>query len=189
MLQIWNHYGKRGVAVEQKLILDEKAMERAIARISYEIIERNKGAENLCVIGILSRGAELGRRIAGRIEQVEGRPVPFGTLDITPFRDDKRPDGTHADQTDIPFEVEGKEVVLVDDVMYTGRSARSAMDAVIQRGRPKTVRLAVLVDRGHRELPIRADFVGKNLPTSRQETVRVLVKERDGVNSVILLSE
>lgn len=175
--------------MEHKLILDEKAMERAIARISFEIIERNKGADNLCIIGILSRGAELGKRIAEKIGQVEGKAVPYGTLDITAFRDDKKLSAAHQDQTKIPFEVEKKQVVLVDDVIYTGRSARSAMDAVMKRGRPKTVQLAVLVDRGHRELPIRADFIGKNLPTSKQETVQVKVKERDGVNSVLILPE
>lgn len=175
--------------MEHKLILDEKAMERAIARISYEILERNKGAENICIVGILSRGAELGKRIAEKIEQVEGKQVPFGILDITAFRDDKKTQEAHQDQTQMPFDVENKQVVLVDDVIFTGRSARSAMDAVIKRGRPKSVQLAVLVDRGHRELPIRADFIGKNLPTSKQEMVQVKVKERDGINSVLILSE
>ena len=175
--------------MEQKLILDEKAMERAIARISYEVIERNKGAEGLCVIGILSRGVELGAKIAEKISQIEGKSIPVGKLDITSFRDDRKENPASEDQSDIPFEIEGKRVLLVDDVIYTGRSARSAIEAVMRRGRPTSIQLAVLVDRGHRELPIRADFVGKNLPTSKQETVRVLVKERDGVSQVSILSE
>ena len=182
-------HGKEVQQVERKLILDEKAMERAIARISYEIIERNKGADELCVVGILSRGAELAGRIAGKISQIENKQVPCGVLDITAFRDDSKKETAGADQTDLPFPIEGKRVVLVDDVIYTGRSARSAMEAVMKRGRAKAIQLAALVDRGHRELPIRADFIGKNLPTSKQETVQVLVKERDGVNSVYILSE
>ncbi|WP_267873056.1 bifunctional pyr operon transcriptional regulator/uracil phosphoribosyltransferase PyrR [Massiliimalia timonensis] len=182
-------HGKEVQQVERKLILDEKAMERAIARISYEIIERNKGADELCVVGILSRGAELAGRIAGKISQIENKRVPCGVLDITAFRDDSKKETAGDDQTDLPFPIEGKRVVLVDDVIYTGRSARSAMEAVMKRGRAKAIQLAALVDRGHRELPIRADFIGKNLPTSKQETVQVLVKERDGINSVYILSE
>lgn len=175
--------------MDSKIILDEKAMDRAIARISYEVIERNKGADGLCVIGILSRGVELGTRIAERIGQIEGRTIPVGTLDITSFRDDLKRRCTGKDATEISFEIEGKRVLLVDDVIYTGRSARSAIEAVMKRGRPTSIQLAVLVDRGHRELPIRADFVGKNLPTSKQETVQVKVKERDGISQVAILSE
>lgn len=169
-------------------ILDEKSMQRAIARISYEIIERNKGVDNLCVIGILSRGVEIAARIAAKILEVEGRRVEVGTLDITNFRDDRRGEST-PDQSSIAFPIEGKKVVLVDDVIYTGRSVRAAIDALMSRGRPECIQLAVLVDRGHRELPIRADFVGKNLPTSREETVRVLVRQRDGEDGVMIWKE
>lgn len=170
---------------EKALILDDKAMSRAINRISYEIIERNKGVEELCIIGILSRGQELAERIAGKILQVEGRNVPVGYLDITPYRDDGRQGGG---QTHIPFDIGGKRIVLVDDVIYTGRSVRAAIDALMAIGRPRSIQLAVLVDRGHRELPIRADFIGKNVPTSREENVRVSVRERDGEDKVVILS-
>lgn len=180
---------ERGQAMDSKIILDEKAMDRAIARISYEIIERNKGADGLCIVGVLSRGVELGKRIADKIGQVEGRAVPVGQLDITSFRDDRKAADCLPDRTELPVSVEGKTVVIVDDVMYTGRTARGAMEAVMKQGRPKCVQLAVLVDRGHRELPLRADFIGKNLPTSKAETVQVLVKERDGINQVAILSE
>lgn len=173
--------------MEQKaLILDDKAMCRAIARISFEIIERNKGVDNLCLIGILSRGGQLARRIAQKIKSVEDREVPVGLLDITRFRDD-RPGGDGPDQSELPFDLNGKKVVLVDDVIYTGRTVRAAIDALMARGRPERIQLAVLVDRGHRELPIRADFIGKNLPTSREEQVKVYVKERDGEDKVVIL--
>lgn len=174
--------------MEQKaLILDEKAMSRAIARISFEIIERNKGVENLCLIGILSRGGQLANRIAGKIRSVEDREVPVGLLDITRFRDDKPDCGGCSDQSELPFDLNGKKVVLIDDVIYTGRTVRAAIDALMARGRPERIQLAVLVDRGHRELPIRADFIGKNLPTSREEQVKVYVSERDGEDKVVIL--
>lgn len=179
---------KRDMVMKEMLILEEKAMQRAVARIAYEIIEHNKGAENLCLIGILSRGEELARQIAGRIAGVEGHPVETGSLDITSFRDDRRTDG-HADRSQIDFPIEGKRVVLVDDVIYTGRSVRAAIDALMRRGRPLMIELAVLVDRGHRELPIRADFVGKNLPTSRDETVRVSVMPWDSENKVVIIKQ
>ena len=174
--------------MQKTLILDEKAMQRAIARISYEIIEHNKGVENLCVIGILSRGVEIARRIARKIYEVEGKTIEIGTLDITPFRDDKHIEG-HVDQSKIGFSIENKKIVLVDDMIYTGRSVRAAIDALMQRGRPLLIELAVLVDRGHRELPIRADFVGKNLPTSKDEKVKVMVSQMDGEDRVIILKE
>lgn len=170
--------------VEKALILDEKAMARAITRISFEIIERNKGAKDLCIIGILSRGRELALRIAEKISSIENLSVPTGALDISPYRDDR---SCQEDASDIPFSVTGKKVVLVDDVIYTGRTARAAIDAVFALGRPQLINLAVLIDRGHRELPIRADYVGKNLPTSREETVRVSVKELDGLDAVSIL--
>ena len=162
---------------KKHIIMDDAAVGRAVARISYEIIERNKGVENICVVGIISRGAPI-----GKLEKAE---VPFGTLDITPYRDDVS--GTvDTDATDIPFSVTDKNVIIVDDVIFTGRSVRAAIDAIIKRGRPRTIQLAVLVDRGHRELPIRPDYVGKNLPTSHNEKVKVSVTELDGCDSVAI---
>ncbi len=169
----------------QKEIMDENAMTRAIARISYEILERNKGAENLCFIGVLSRGAYLAKRISAKLGELEGVVPETGILDITAYRDDGRP--AAEDRTDIPFDVKDKRVVIVDDVIFTGRSARAAMDAVTKRGRPRNIQLAVLVDRGHRELPIRPDYVGKNVPTSRNEAVRVMMSEIDGSDTVVIL--
>ncbi len=171
---------------EKAQIMDSVAMRRAIARISFEIIERNRGVENLCIIGIMSRGAQLAERIAAKIEEVEGQPIPVGYVDITRFRDD-RETRAEGDNTSIQFPLTGKKLVLVDDVIYTGRSVRAAIDAIMEKGRPDSIQLAALVDRGHRELPIRADYIGKNLPTSKDETVRVLVSERDGEDKVIIL--
>ena len=168
---------------EKRIIMDEKAMSRAIARISYEIIERNKGTDSLVIVGVYSRGVPIGRRIADKLSELEKTEVPFGTLDITPYRDD-RTSSDQNERTDIPFDITDRDVVLVDDVLFTGRSARAALDALIKRGRPRTIQLAVLVDRGHRELPIRPDYVGKNLPTSHSEKVRVSVTETDGSDSV-----
>jgi pyrimidine operon attenuation protein/uracil phosphoribosyltransferase len=165
--------------------MDEKAMQRAIVRIAYEILEHNKGADSLCIVGILSRGAVLGKRIAGKLSELEKINVPCGTIDITPYRDDIVADG-HVELTDLPFEVRNKRVVLVDDVIFTGRSSRAAIDALIKRGRPQSIQLAVLIDRGHRELPIRPDYVGKNLPTARNEIVKVAVKESDGNDHVAI---
>ena len=172
---------------EKALILDEKSMARSVTRISYEILERNKGAEGICLVGILSRGKDLAQRIAGRIGAVEGEPVPCGALDITRFRDDRSRETPAEDRTDIPFDITDKRIVLVDDVIYTGRTVRAAIDALFAIGRPQSIQLAALVDRGHRELPIRADYVGKNLPTSREEKVRVLMKETDGEDRVVIL--
>lgn len=173
---------------EKAQIMDASAMRRAIARISFEIIERNHGAENLCIIGIMSRGAQLADRIAAKIEEVEGQSIPVGYVDITRFRDD-RETRAEGDNTSILFPLTGKKLVLVDDVIYTGRSVRAAIDAIMERGRPDSIQLATLVDRGHRELPIRADYIGKNLPTSKGETVRVLVSEKDGEDKVIILEK
>ena len=138
-------------------------------------------------MGILSRGKDLAQRIAGRIGAVEGEPVPCGALDITRFRDDRSRETPAEDRTDIPFDITDKRIVLVDDVIYTGRTVRAAIDALFAIGRPQSIQLAALVDRGHRELPIRADYVGKNLPTSREEKVRVLMKETDGEDRVVIL--
>ena len=166
--------------VEKTQIMDQKAMSRAITRISFEIIERNKGAGNLYIIGIMTRGAELAQRVAKKISELERSSVQVGYLDVTAYRDDK---------TDLPFPIEGKQIILVDDVIYTGRTVRAAMDAILQRGRARSIQLAALIDRGHRELPIRADYVGKNLPTSRDEFVKVMVAERDGEDQVVICVE
>ena len=158
---------------EKTLIMDAQAISRAITRISFEIVERNRGAEDLCLIGIRSGGAVLARRIADRIGEIENRPVECGELDITLFRDDGSAPEGYEDHSRLDFSIDGKRVVLIDDVIYTGRSVRAAIDAIMSRGRPRNIQLAILVDRGHRELPIRADFIGKNLPTSKEEMVEV----------------
>lgn len=170
---------------EKNEIMDEKAMSRAIARMSFEIIERNRGTEDLCLIGILRRGAVIAERIAEKIAEVEGHRPLLGKLDITPFRDDQPGRSPHG-KTEISFPVEGKRLVLVDDVIYTGRSVRAAIDAIMKLGRPQLIQLAVLIDRGHRELPIRADYIGKNVPTARKEIVKVQVESYDGANRAII---
>ena len=169
-------------------IMDEAAMTRAIKRIAHEIIERNKGTENLMLIGIQRRGVPLAKRIGELIMQEENVTLPVGTLDITFYRDDLSLLAEHPQVkgTDVPANVNGMNVVMVDDVLYTGRTARAAMDAICDMGRPALIQLAVMVDRGHRELPIRADYVGKNLPTSKSEMVGVNVPEIDGALSIVL---
>lgn len=169
---------------EAAVIMDENAISRAVARICYEIAERNKGISDIAVIGIMSGGELLAERIAKKLGELESCTVPLGRLDITPFRDDEK-NISDSDFSDISFDIANKKIILVDDVIFTGRSARAAMDAVIERGRPQSVQLAVLVDRGHRELPIRADYVGKNVPTSREEAVKVIVGGSDGDRVVI----
>ena len=171
------------------LVMDAADLARALKRISHEIIEKNQGLNNVAILGIPTRGAFLGNRIAGLLEEIEEK-VPVGTLDITLHRDDLR---TRAPRPLLPTVmpdggIEGKDVVLVDDVLYSGRTIRAALDAIGELGRPKTVQLAVLIDRGHRELPIRADFVGKNLPTSATETVKVKLSEIDGSDSVEIIA-
>ena len=169
-----------------KEIWDKLAMKRALVRITYEIIERNKGVEDLVLVGIKTRGVYLARRMRDRLKEVEKVDVPVGELDITPYRDDRKNDFS---QEKIPdLDITNKNVVLVDDVLYTGRTIRAAMDALIANGRPKSISVAVLVDRGHRELPIKADFVGKNIPTSLNEQVSVNVSEIDGVDSIELIN-
>ena len=172
-----------------RTVLDARDIGRALTRISHEILERNRGADDLVLLGIPSRGVPLAERIAERMAAVEGVTVPFGSIDVTMYRDDLRlkPARTLM-PTDIPSGgIDGKTVVLVDDVLYSGRTIRAALDALTEVGRPKAVQLAVLVDRGHRELPIRADFVGKNLPTSLAERVRVSLEAIDGVDAVTIL--
>jgi pyrimidine operon attenuation protein/uracil phosphoribosyltransferase len=169
-------------------VLDAADIGRAVTRIAHEILERTRGAEDVILLGIPTRGVPLAERLAACMEQVEGRPVPAGSVDITMYRDDLRLRPARAlGHTDLPSAgIEGKTVVLVDDVLYSGRTVRAALDALNDLGRPRAVRLAVLVDRGHRELPIRADYVGKNLPTSQREVVRVLLAEVDGQDAVLL---
>jgi len=173
---------------EKAEIMDEKAILRAVARISYEIIERNHGTEGLCVIGIRRRGAAIAKMIADKLFEIEGNAVELGYLDITSYRDDSKRKDIGGNAFSGPaIDLTGKKIVLVDDVLYTGRSVRAAIDAIMDRGRPKLLQLAVLVDRGHRELPISPDFVGKNTPTSHNETVEVHLTEYDGENRVVIL--
>ncbi|MCW2818414.1 MAG: pyrR [Marmoricola sp.] len=175
-----------GGAGEGRTVLDARDIARALTRISHEILERNKGPEGLVLLGIPTRGVALARRVAARIAKVEGVQVPTGTLDITMYRDDLRRHPTRGPQhTEVPAGgIDGKVVVLVDDVLFSGRTVRAALDAMNDLGRPASVRLAVLVDRGHRELPIRADHVGKNLPSARSERVLVRLDEVDGYDEV-----
>ena len=175
-------------AADGRVVLDARDITRALTRISHEILERNKGAEGLLLLGIPSRGVPLAHRIAERIAAVEGHAVPVGSLDVTMYRDDLRMKPARALlPTQIPAEgIDGRTVVLVDDVLFSGRTIRAALDALNDLGRPRAVRLAVLVDRGHRELPIRADFVGKNLPTSLVERVRVTLAGIDDVDAVTI---
>ncbi|QNU68485.1 bifunctional pyr operon transcriptional regulator/uracil phosphoribosyltransferase PyrR [Ruminiclostridium herbifermentans] len=172
-------------------IMDESAISRAITRISHEIIEKNKGVENLVLMGIQRRGVPLARRIAAKIKEVENTEIPVGILDITLYRDDLSLLNEHPviNGTEINFDIANKKVVLVDDVIYTGRTVRAAIDALMDINRPQMIQLAVMIDRGHRELPIRADYVGKNVPTSRSEIVHVNVKEIDGENSVTITNK
>lgn len=174
-----------------RAVLEGPDINRALIRISHEILERTKGAEDIVLLGIPTRGVYLARRLAAYLEQFEGRPVPFGSLDVTMYRDDLRLRPARAlGRTELPADgIDGRTVVLVDDVLYSGRTVRSALDALNDLGRPRAVQLAALVDRGHRELPIRADYVGKNLPTAKSEIVRVYLEENDGRDAVLLLKE
>lgn len=166
-----------------KQIIDAMAMQRALTRITYEIIEKNRGINELVLIGIKTRGVYLAQRIAARLQQLENTEIPVGELDISHYRDDKQINEP-AVKIDINVDVNNKRVVLVDDVLYTGRTIRAALDAIMDNGRPDNINLAVLVDRGHRELPIRADFVGKNIPTAQNERIKVNVEEIDGFDGV-----
>lgn len=174
--------------IEKTAIMDGATMNRVLSRIAHEIIEKNKGTQDVALIGIQRRGVPLAKRLSDKIREFEGVDVPVGILDITLYRDDLSVLAEHPiiHSTHIPFDVNNKTIVMVDDVLYTGRTARAAMDAIIDVGRPKAIQFAVLIDRGHRELPIRADFVGKNLPTSRSEIVDVHVIEIDAIDKVTI---
>ena len=174
--------------VEKTVLMDAQAIKRALTRISHEIIEKNKGVKDIVIVGIRTRGVPLAERIAMEIEKIEGTKVPVGILDITLYRDDL---STLAYQpvvhpTQMPVDITDKTIVLIDDVLYTGRTIRAALDALIDMGRPKVIQLAVLVDRGHRELPIRADYVGKNVPTAGKEIVSVQISTVDEIEQVVL---
>ncbi|MCF6410495.1 bifunctional pyr operon transcriptional regulator/uracil phosphoribosyltransferase PyrR [Pseudalkalibacillus salsuginis] len=176
--------------MEQTVLLDQQSIKRALTRIAHEILERNKGTENLVLVGIKTRGVYLADRLGERIEQIEGEKVNKGEIDITLYRDDLSKKTANEEPmlkgTDIPIDVTNKTVILVDDVLYTGRTVRAAMDALMDLGRPSQIQLAVLIDRGHRELPIRPDYVGKNVPTSREEIISVDLTEVDKVEQVII---
>ncbi len=173
---------------EKALIMDSTQMRRAVVRIAHEIVERNKGTAGVVLVGIQRRGVNLARAISAAIQQAEGAELPLGTLDITFYRDDLSTLGPvpKVGRTDLSFDVNDKTVILVDDVLYTGRTVRAALDELMDFGRPCSIQLAVLIDRGHRELPIRPDYVGKNVPTSRKEIIKVMVEELDGREGVVV---
>ncbi|MCM8779078.1 MAG: bifunctional pyr operon transcriptional regulator/uracil phosphoribosyltransferase PyrR [Candidatus Omnitrophica bacterium] len=173
---------------EKAKILDEEGIKRALLRITHEILEKNKVASELGIVGIRTRGAHLAQRIAKLIDEIERVIIPLGILDITLYRDDLTLLSTQpiVHKTEIDFDITGKKIILVDDVLFTGRTVRCALDALIDFGRPKIIQLAVLIDRGHRELPIRADYVGKNVPTSLKENINVKLKEVDGIDEVVI---
>ena len=174
--------------IKKTSIMDADGIRRALIRIAHEITEKNRGVENVALVGIRTRGVPLAARIAEEIQKIENVAVPTGSLDITLYRDDLTTMGYNPviHGTEIDFDVTGKHIVLVDDVLYTGRTIRAALDALIDMGRPKSIQLAVLIDRGHRELPIRADYAGKNVPTSRRETIEVALQEEGKTDEVIL---
>ena len=175
------------------VVMDADRMDRTITRIAHEIVERNRALDELALVGIRSRGEHLARRLARQLQRISGRTLPTGALDITLYRDDlmRQPVGPQpvVRSTEIPFSVDDRIILLVDDVLYTGRTVRAALDALIDLGRPQAIQLVVLVDRGHRELPIKADYVGKNLPTSHRESVQVRLEEVDGDDEVVISDE
>jgi pyrimidine operon attenuation protein/uracil phosphoribosyltransferase len=175
------------------VVMDADRVGKTLTRIAHEILERNRSLDEIALVGIRSRGEHLARRLAERLAAIAGHPVATGALDITLYRDDlmRQPVGPQplVRKTDIPFSIDDRVILLVDDVLYTGRTVRAALDALIDFGRPQAIQLVVLVDRGHRELPIKADYVGKNLPTSRRESVQVLVEEVDGHDEVVIQAE
>ena len=174
---------------EKAQIMDAAAIQRSLTRVAHEIIEKNKGTADLVLVGLRSRGVDLARRLSQRLKEIDGGHVPVGALDITLYRDDLGKGGPQPTvrKTEIPFSIEKKKVILVDDVLYTGRTTRAALDGLMDLGRPRVIQLAVLVDRGHRELPIRADYVGKNVPTAKTEQVQVMLHEEDGVDRVVIM--
>ena len=176
---------------EKAKLLDREGLNRSLMRIAHEIVEKNKGTQGLCLVGIRNRGAYLAKRLADCIEKIEQERIAVGILDITLYRDDLTLIASQpvVHKTEINFDITDKNVVLVDDVLYTGRTVRAALDALIDLGRPKSIQLAVLVDRGHRELPVRADFVGKNVPTAQNETVEVRLAEVDGKDEVVIIEK
>ncbi len=185
---------------DEHVLMDETAIRRALTRIAHEILEKNKGIENCMLIGIRTRGIYLAKRVADRIREIEGIPAPVGEVDVTKYRDDRsglleatvsgaREEAPGIEQENDRLDVHNKKLILFDDVLFTGRTVRAAMDALMDLGRPQMIQLAVLVDRGHRELPIRPDFVGKNIPTSRLESIEVQVNEVDGVDQVVITGQ
>jgi pyrimidine operon attenuation protein / uracil phosphoribosyltransferase len=172
---------------EKAQVLDEAGLDRALTRIAHEILERNGGVKDLTFVGLRTRGITLAQRLVAKIAHIDGTTLPVGTLDITLYRDDLDMRGVPVIRgTDIPFSIKNRVVILVDDVLFTGRTIRAALDALIDLGRPRSIQLAIAIDRGHRELPIRPDYVGKNLPTSRRESVSVRLKEHDGEDRVVI---
>jgi pyrimidine operon attenuation protein/uracil phosphoribosyltransferase len=176
--------------MSKKIVMTRDDISRTLARIAHEIIEQNKASQDLVLVGIRTRGAPLAGRLAGLIENFTGLRPPVGALDITRYRDDIPSSERHptVQHCDIPNSIDGKPIVLVDDVLYTGRSIRAALDALIDLGRPRSIQLAILIDRGHREMPIRADYVGKNMPSARRETIQVHLEETDGADEVAIIS-
>jgi pyrimidine operon attenuation protein/uracil phosphoribosyltransferase len=176
---------------EKAKILDQEGLNRSLIRIAHEILEKNKGTQDLCLVGIRNRGAYLAKRLADCIQKIDQVSVPVGILDITLYRDDLTLIAAQpvVHKTEIDFDITDKNIVLVDDVLYTGRTVRAAMDALMDLGRAKSIQLAVLVDRGHREIPVRADYVGKNVPTSQKETVEVRLVEVDGSDEVVIVEK
>lgn len=173
----------------KSMVMDETALQRALKRIAHEIIENNEGIDNVCLIGIRTRGVPLAEYIASYIKEYEGKVIKVGILDITLYRDDLSIISDHPviNSTEIPFNIQGSTLVLIDDVLYTGRTVRAAIEAIMELGRPSRIQLAVVADRGHRELPIRADYIGKNIPTSKNEIIAVKIKEIDGEEGVYIL--
>jgi pyrimidine operon attenuation protein/uracil phosphoribosyltransferase len=177
--------------ISSKVIMDREDIDRTLSRIAHEIVERNRDCEELYLIGIRKRGVTLAQRISEKIQEIKGVEIPIGALDITLYRDDLSEIDAQPviKKTEIPFSVKGKKIILVDDVFYTGRTIRAALDGIIDLGRPQFIQLAILLDRGHRELPIRADYIGKNIPTSHKELVEVKLMEDDGTEEVVLIKE
>ncbi|MFH0991845.1 MAG: bifunctional pyr operon transcriptional regulator/uracil phosphoribosyltransferase PyrR [bacterium] len=175
--------------MKKTIVIDNEGFRRTVNRLAHEVVENHKGAENVCIVGIRTRGEFLAQRLAKKIEEIEGRRVPVGILDITLYRDDLRGrlDQPQLKSTEILFDVTGKVLVLVDDVLFTGRTIRSALNAIMDLGRPALIELLVLIDRGHRELPIKADFIGKNIPTSANQEIKVMIAEVDGEDNVTLI--